>query len=66
LDELRTKRNLADYNMEAPVFQNQNDCTWLVAKAEIAIKTLSSLKQEPLRRQIQTGIRAYERKIKHS
>ncbi len=66
LDELRTKRNLADYNMETAIFQNQNDCSWLVAKAEIAIKTLVTFKHEPLRTQIQTGIQDYERKIKYS
>ncbi len=66
LDELRTKRNLADYNMETAIFLNQNDCAWLVAKAEIAVRAIATFQQEPLRQQIQNGIRAYERKIKYA
>jgi len=66
LKELRSKRIQADYNMAAKDFQNQNYCALLVAKAESAMKTVSTFKQESLRQQIQTGIREYERKIKHS
>jgi uncharacterized protein (UPF0332 family) len=66
LSELRTKRNQADYDMASKGFDDQNFCALLVAKAETTIKTLTTFKQEPLRTQIQTGIRAYESKIKYS
>jgi len=66
LDELRARRNQADYNMNSKAFDNRTHCALLVASAGVAIQTLKEFRQEPLRRQIQTGIREYERKIKHS
>ncbi len=63
LDELRKRRNDADYNMITTEFQNQASCALWVANAELAIALLADCDKEPLRSQIRTGIREYERKI---
>jgi len=63
LDELRAQRNDADYNMKSQEFFSQAICALRVAKAEFAINLLSDCNKEPLRSQIRTGIREYERKI---
>ena len=63
LDELRRQRNEADYNMKSNAFQNQAICALRIAKAETAIRLLADCDKEPLRGQIRTGIREYERKI---
>ena len=63
LDELRRRRNDADYNMASGQFQNQATCALWVANAELAIGFLVDCNKEPLRNQIRTGIREYERKI---
>jgi uncharacterized protein (UPF0332 family) len=63
LDELRKRRNDADYNMNSAEFQNQATCALWVANAELALALLADGDKEPLRSQIRTGIREYERKI---
>jgi hypothetical protein len=63
LDELRKRRNDADYNMSSAEFQNQPTCALWVANAELAIALLADCDKEPLRSQIRAGIREYERKI---
>jgi uncharacterized protein (UPF0332 family) len=63
LDELRKRRNDADYNMNSAELQNQATCALWVANAELAIILLADCDKEPLRSQIRTGIREYERKI---
>ncbi len=64
LDELRTRRNEADYDMDSKEFQNNVICSLRVAKAELALKLLAECDKTSLRQQIQNGIREYERKIK--
>jgi len=63
LDELRTLRNQADYNMKSTDFQNQATSALRVATAAMAIELFNESNKEPLRSQIRTGIREYERKI---
>lgn len=63
LDELRTRRNKADYDMISKEFQNQAMCVLNVAGAELAIKHLTNCNKEPLRSQIRKNIQGYERKI---
>ncbi len=63
IDELRTQRNEADYNMQSLNFQNQAACSLRVAKAEIPNGLLADFNKEALRSQIRTGIREYEGKI---
>lgn len=63
LDELRTQRNQADYNMKSAEFQSQANCALRIAKVEIAIGILADCAKEPLRGQIRAGIREYERKL---
>ena len=62
-DELRTQRNAADYNMKSKEFQNQPICALRIAKTELAIGLLTECNKEPLRSQIRTNIREYDRKI---
>jgi len=64
LDEMRTRRNEADYDMDSKDFQNSVMCSLRAAKAELALNLLAECEKNPRRAQIQTGIRAYERKIK--
>jgi len=63
MDELRTQRNKADYDLGSKGFQNQAICALKVAGAELAIELLTQCNKEPLRSQIRNNIRAYESKI---
>jgi uncharacterized protein (UPF0332 family) len=63
MDELRTQRNKADYDMNSKEFQNQAISALKVAAAELASEIVSQCNVEPLRSQIRNNIREYERKI---
>ncbi len=63
LDELRRRRNDADYDMSSAQFQSQPTCALWVANAELAIGYLVDCNKEPLRSQIRAGIREYEGKM---
>ena len=63
LDELRTLRNQADYNMKSTDFKDQATSVLRVAKAATAIDLFNDSNKEPLRSQIRAGIREYERQM---
>jgi hypothetical protein len=63
LDDMRRRRNDADYNMSSSEFQSQSYCALWVANAEMAIGLLAECNKEPLRSQARAGIREYDRKI---
>lgn len=64
LDEMRTRRNEADYDMDSKEFQNSAICSLRVAKAELALNLLAECDKDSQRQQIQNNIREYERLIK--
>ena len=51
------------YDMSSKEFQHQAMCALKVAAAELASEIVSQCNLEPLRSQIRTNIREYERKI---
>ena len=61
LDELRKRRNKADYDMSSSDFTNQATCALRAAKAESALALLVACKHEPQRSRIRAEIREYER-----
>ena len=63
MDELRTQRNRADYDLGYKGFQSQTFCALKIAEAELAIGLLIQYSKEPLRGQIRNNIREYEKKI---
>ena len=52
--------------MKSKAFDNRTYCALIVASAGVAIQALAEFQREPLRQQMQAGIREYERKIKSS
>jgi len=63
LNDLRRRRNEADYNMKSDEFRDSTKCALQVAQAQLLIENLSDCRKEPLRSQIRNNIRAYESKI---
>jgi hypothetical protein len=62
-NDLRRRRNEAGYNMKSDEFRDSTKCALQVAQAQLLIANLSDCRKEPLRSQIRTNIREYERKI---
>ncbi|MCG3112569.1 MAG: hypothetical protein MCM46_12210 [Candidatus Manganitrophus sp. SB1] len=65
LDELRVKRNKADYNMADKSVENQATAKACVEQSERMLTILDRCRQEPKRSQIVSGIKEYEQKITH-
>lgn len=63
LKELRKRRNEADYDMASTKFKNHIECQWDLVHAQSVISQIEKCRHEPLRTQLNDGLRAYHTKL---